>query len=424
MVGFTEFGEEPEIVLATFSAGAKGIRRHCAGRVAIRGAKELLGDHSMSVIFKSARSPIRRRGFTLIELLVVITIIGILVGLLLPAIQAARDAARRVQCNNNIKQLALALLNFQSARGKLPPSSYWRSGANWRLDNTLPGATNANNGQLAENWVIMILPFIEQKDLKAAFDLTKPIPNAVNDEPRSRRIPIMLCPSDSFNDKQFDARTSPAVSAMGKLWGRGNYAANASLGYFAAGGGLLGNAVQAWADKYTAGVMGANVAYRLSDIKDGTSKTILLGEIRAGVTTFDSRGTWAMSAGSSALWCHGYYQDDNGPNAINPQADDCRACAEVEQSLGGSGSPSKGETALLRMGMPCYEGDGADRQQTARSMHQGGVYVAMCDGSVHYISDFIERDLQDFLVSPPTHLSVWDKLNLSNDGKSLSGNSY
>jgi prepilin-type N-terminal cleavage/methylation domain-containing protein len=378
----------------------------------------------MPVIFKSARPSIRRRGFTLIELLVVITIIGILVGLLLPAIQAARDAARRVQCNNNIKQLCLALRNFEQARRKLPASSYWRSGPKWTLDDSLPGATTANNGQLAENWVIMILPFIEEKATKNAFDLTKPIPSAANDIPRSQRIPVMLCPSDSFNQKQFDATTSPAVSQMGKLWGRGNYAANASLGYFAAGEAVLGNGVANWANKYTAGVMGANVAYRMSDIHDGTSKTILLGEIRAGVTTFDSRGTWAMSAGASALWAHGYFQDDNGPNANNPNADDCRACAEVEQSLGGSGSGSPGEKALLRMGMPCYDGDGADRQQTIRSMHQAGAYVGMCDGSVHFISDYIERDLQDFESTKPTHLSVWDKLNLSNDGLGLGNTTF
>jgi hypothetical protein len=234
----------------------------------------------------------------------------------------------------------------------------------------------------------------------------------------------MLCPSDPFNGTLFDARTSPAVNQMGKLWGRGNYAANASLGYFAAGESVLGNGVANWANKFTAGVMGANVSYRMGDIHDGTSKTVLIGEIRAGVTSYDSRGTWAMSAGSSALWAHGYFQDDNGPNAINPNADDCRSCAEVEQSLGGSGSPSPGETALLKLGMPCYDGDGADRQQTMRSLHRGGVYACMCDGSVQYISDYIERDLQDFQSKTPMHLSVWDKLNLSNDGLPLGNNSF
>jgi prepilin-type N-terminal cleavage/methylation domain-containing protein/prepilin-type processing-associated H-X9-DG protein len=365
-----------------------------------------------------------RRAFTLVELLVVIAIIGILIALLLPAIQAARDAARRTQCSNNIKQLGLALLNFQAATRKFPFSGYWRSGPKWSLDNTLPGLATANNGQLAENWVIMILPYFEQKDIKNAFNLQKPIADASNDFPRSQRIATLLCPGDAYNGTLFDGRTSGAVSAMGKLWGRGNYGANSSLGYMGGDNSLQGTGVGAWADKYTAGVMGANVSFRITDIHDGTSNTILLGEIRAGVTSFDTRGTWAMTGGSSALWCHGYFQDDNGPNAPNDQADDCRACCEVETTLGGCGAGGPGAQALMRMGMPCYEGDGADRQQTARSMHSQGANFCLCDGSVHYITDFIELDYLDKLNTNPTHLAVWDKLNLSNDGQTFSSSQY
>jgi prepilin-type N-terminal cleavage/methylation domain-containing protein/prepilin-type processing-associated H-X9-DG protein len=367
----------------------------------------------------------RRRGFTLIELLVVITIIGILVGLLLPAIQSAREAARRIQCANNIKQAALALLNYSSAKRKLPPSANWRikSGSNWVIDPAMTYLDVVNNANLAENWVIMILPFIEGRDLQLSFDLTQPIPiGTANAKARSIPIAILRCPSDSYNDKPFMGSASSIVKQMGDNWARGNYAANASLGYMGAAGQIDGNGT-AWGNRYLQGVMGANASLRITDIKDGTSKTILLGEIRAGLIPQDTRGTWAMSGGASALWCHGYVQDDNGPNALYPMADDERTCSEVQTAFGGSsGAGSKGETTLIKMGMPCWSGDGADFQQTARSMHSGGVTVAMCDGSVQWITDYIEVGVTYGLA--PGALGLWDKLNLSNDGLAIRNNAF
>src|SRR5882757_3213715 len=97
----------------------------------------------------------RRRAFTLVELLVVIGIIGILVALLLPAVQAAREAGRRMQCNNNLKQLALAVLNYESAHHVFPPSSLWRT-----TDSATPD--NAASNKYSENWVILVLPFLEE----------------------------------------------------------------------------------------------------------------------------------------------------------------------------------------------------------------------------------------------------------------------
>ncbi len=118
----------------------------------------------MGTIARRPGSVARRAlGFTLVELLVVITIIGILISLLLPAVQSAREAARLSQCSNNIKQLGLALHNYHASFGKFPPSSVWRNSS---------GAFDAsqcqvqNNGNLYENWVILILPQLEQVNLR------------------------------------------------------------------------------------------------------------------------------------------------------------------------------------------------------------------------------------------------------------------
>src|SRR5262245_6390811 len=106
------------------------------------------------------------RAFTLVEVLVVIAIIGVLIALLLPAIQAAREAARRMQCGNNIKQIALALLNYESAHKSFPPSSNWPASQ----PDLLRDGGNANQ---SANWVVMILPFVEHQNVYESFDLTK-----------------------------------------------------------------------------------------------------------------------------------------------------------------------------------------------------------------------------------------------------------
>jgi prepilin-type N-terminal cleavage/methylation domain-containing protein/prepilin-type processing-associated H-X9-DG protein len=365
--------------------------------------------------------------FTLVELLVVIAIIGILIAILLPAVQAAREAARMVQCQNNIRQLGLALVNYESAHKKFPFASTWR-GETGKLD--LTHINDSNNGNLYENWAIDILPQIEGRTLLATLELKKSIAGTVspaNVKARAVPLSVMLCPTDPFNVNLFMGSASSQTSAMGDYWARGNYAANASMGYqypqsrnTRGGLGVGGTTFDGggWGDRYLRGVMGANIALSIRQIRDGTSKTVLVGEIRSGIAPADSRGVWAMSgACPSALWAHGYVTDANGPNDIELHGDDIRACTDVEQKLyGSSGSASAGEAQMAKAGMPCWDGNGPDWQQGARSLHRGGVNVCLADGSVRFVSDFVDRGTAG---TPPACLGIWDKLNLSADGETI-----
>jgi prepilin-type N-terminal cleavage/methylation domain-containing protein/prepilin-type processing-associated H-X9-DG protein len=372
-------------------------------------------------------SPIRSRprGFTLVELLVVITIISILIGLLLPAVQSAREAARKIQCSNNIKQLGLALLNYHTSFGIFPPSSVWK--VNNKLD--LTNISGSNNKSLNENWAIIILPQLEQQNLRSSFDLTQPIPSAANAAARAVQLTMMLCPSDSaYNNKPFNGSASSLTNQMGDNWARGNYGANASMGYMIPGGpGGNGGVGQGgtnangggWTNRWYRDVMGANISLRIDDIRDGASNTILVGELRAGIIPQDTRGIWAMSGGCpSALWAHGYASDANGPNCNQEDSDDPRACTEILTAVGGS---STNQGPLIRMGMSCWPGTSADWQQGSRSLHVNGVNVCMADGSVRFISDFVETGTAG---TPPGCLGIWDKLNLSNDGQPIDASKY
>jgi len=351
-------------------------------------------------------------GFTLVELLVVIAIIGILVALLLPAIQAAREAARRAQCQANIHNVALAVLNYESAKKKLPEGMTFD-----KVSMKGKSINDATTMRFGPNWIISILPFIEETATRDGFD-PKVFQNfsvSVNDagvgnaniKARGTIIPVLLCPSDPFNQIRFEG--------LGGNYARTNYAANAGRGMThgpipdpaAAPGpttkdarmtGPDGPINNGWVDPCQRGVMGPNASVTIKRITDGTTKSIMVGEIRAGVTPYDSRGSWALGhAGTSLLAAYGAGQtrDDNGPNfpdyyGDDVYADDCATGGGSFCNKSGANPITSNENMGCSGGFTPGSPSGSLDQQTLRSKHPGGVHAAMADGSVQFISDDIE----------------------------------
>jgi type II secretory pathway pseudopilin PulG len=296
--------------------------------------------------------------------LVVIAIIGILVSLLLPAVQAARESGRRTQCLNNIKQLALALHNYHDSRKILPPAI--------QVDDINSYATTTTH---RPNWIILILPYMEQQNLYDSFDMKKPISDPANQTPRSRRLSNLICPTDP------NSLSGPFMgnsAAEGGNWERGNYGSN--------GGGGFPHLpiIELWRTGENRGVMSVNNSVTFAQIKDGLSNTLLLGELRTGLAPVDRRGTWALgTAGASALLAMGVGGNANGPNHCqDDHSDDIVGCSATWTAVG--------QRLWKPECMSCWKGE-KSWQATTRSKHFGGVMIAMCDGSVRFLSNTIEN---------------------------------
>ena len=331
-----------------------------------------------------------RLGFTLVELLVVIAIIGILIALLLPAVQAAREAGRRSQCSNNLKQVCLALLNYEHTNKTFPSGMICDA-----------GDSPAQTTTFRPNWVILTLPYMENLSLYRSFDFTVPISNGNNRVARGTLLPSFLCPTDSTNNRMvYNSRNS---GAEGDNWARGNYAASAGNSWLSSG--CYDATCGDWRENLRRGVMGCNdQTMDLAGIRDGTSSTILAGEVRAGISTYDRRGTWAMGmAGASIVAAYGSWADDNGPNACNDNADDIKWAQATD------------DNARLDC-MHAWEGDNS--QATIRSVHPNGANAGFADASVHFIPNAIETSGPGGDANPgfwPT----WDRLICSGDHRAV-----
>lgn len=185
-----------------------------------------------------------RRGFTLVELLVTISIIGVLLGLTLPAVQMARESARRTQCGNNLHQIGIALHSYHDARKTLPPGCL-----QWRP----PGLPAANYKQFA--WSALILPYLEQEPLYESIDFNVPYDHPKNAQPGSTRLSSFLCPT----------ATAPAPGGLGKT----DYA------------GLFGQRLTTFKNTNN-GVFIYNRAFTFAMIRDGLSQTMCVAEDTVG----------------------------------------------------------------------------------------------------------------------------------------------
>ncbi|WP_254510734.1 DUF1559 domain-containing protein [Anatilimnocola floriformis] len=332
-----------------------------------------------------------RGGFTLVELLVVIAIIGVLVALLLPAVQSAREASRRISCSNNMKQLALACLNYEDTYKSLPVGIQFPK-----------GEAPESSRKHGPNWIISILPFMEQQPLFQKFDLTVPISHANNREPRGTTIKALLCPTDGFNRRKFvgiDANE-------GDNWARGNYGSS-GLNWQ-----LDSNANGHWGEPNITGVMGWNVTSRLAEVTDGLSQTLMLGELRSGLFENDRRGTWALgTAGASAMFWHGCGGDAYGPNAVDIDSDDVEGCSLFYTA---------GNALLKAQRMECHNGC-PSYQAATRSLHPGGTVIGICDGSVQFISENIETAGN---YGACTVQSAWDRLITREQGQPLKAGTF
>ena len=329
-------------------------------------------------------------GFTLIELLVVIAVIGVLISLLLPAVQAAREASRRLQCTNNIRQLAFATHDYESSYGRLPRSATLDPRQEAYGGTKYPVADHQTGKPYS--WAVVLLPFLEHKNIFDRFDFSRSLFDQESDA-QATAVASYLCPSDQADQRFY----IDEELTQGKRFAKGNYAAYVSPYHIDLQ--LL----------YPGALI--STGQRLKRIEDGTSHTIAFSEVRTLDHPQDERGAWALPwAGASLLsfdmhhvcasggvYCpeERHYRANprsqgftQSPNAdAGPVKDTLHRCAE--------GSPHQNLADLERM--PCTEwiwpiGISGYYSASPRSLHPGGVNVAYLDGH----SDFVRDDVDEF----------------------------
>jgi prepilin-type N-terminal cleavage/methylation domain-containing protein/prepilin-type processing-associated H-X9-DG protein len=359
----------------------------------------------------------RRRGFTLIELLVVIAIIGVLIALLLPAVQAAREAARRSQCINNLKQVGLGLMNYESAVGAFP----WGE-----VPHNYPGRLNV------PSCLCLMLGQLEQQNLYNAYNFTSGVNGAggwnyvpldpLNSTVQSTKVAVFICPSD-LDRINFSSRGSITP-------GNTNYQSNAGADAFSFLTGTTSPGGPGSTNIFSGPFPSYSINVRIGDITDGTSNTIAFSEL--------VKGTGALSGGfdgvtPSSSFVNVKANASGASGNPNPQLDN-QACVSTGGITPGNviavtagdwpiGAAwwwgRSGQTRYNHVMGPntfnCdFGGDNSDSDDdaiTASSHHPGGVNSLFCDGSVRFIKNSIS-------------LKSWWALSTKSGGEVLSADSY
>jgi prepilin-type N-terminal cleavage/methylation domain-containing protein len=286
-----------------------------------------------------------RRGFTLVELLVVIAIIAVLIGLLLPAVQKVREAAARIQCANNLKQIALAAHDYHDAAGRFPPGVH------------LPVPVGAQPTGGTNLWV-ELLPYIEQDNLQRKWDYADNRNNAKDgtSATQAQVIKVLICPSDPLPQTVVQLTATLAAPWSWGFYGMSSYGGNAGMRSFPV--------------TTRDGIFFFDSCVRLTDITDGTSNTFLFGErshrdpqfdiqqplVYPGAGRIGQVGRWGCVAGNGCLGNVLF----STPVPINYLV------------------PPGGAVSTLR-----------DRMCASGSGHVHGANFAFADGSVHFVSDSI-----------------------------------
>jgi prepilin-type N-terminal cleavage/methylation domain-containing protein/prepilin-type processing-associated H-X9-DG protein len=328
-------------------------------------------------------------GFTLVELLVVIAIIGILIALLLPAVQAAREAARRLQCTNNIKQIGVAFHNYHSSCHRFP-FGYGPMVVGY---GSMASQTMVSGG--AEwTWANRLMPLLEQNAV--AIDITwhengagghcylppdPPSPTGKHYGHILRaEIPTFQCPTDPGVARPFETG--------GIAWARMSYGGNFGIGPME--GPLCDGPVPPPSGKRIQGVLSHNWGSRLDDVTDGSSQTALVAELIVGQDPETMRGVHSYDEGPACMF-------DYAPNDLTP---------DLVRWCGAEDDPTKTSNPVA----PCYFIGWKQQNMilhTSRSLHPGGVNIGLCDGSARFISEEVS-------------LYVWQSLSTPSGGESVS----